>query len=1052
MTSAVVFGLSSFPLIGVSTLPVHEYDLYDDDNEMDNVQLQQLRRRPSESQQSLSPAVENETTRPNRSPLTRAKPELPKPIHDIRDELNSPGSDSHNTLQFASIKGNHELTLDLDYDAIGALSYHQAPPQQRGNSKASRLLGTTSDDEFVRPRHVNGFWSGEESSGEGGRLKKKSRARRSSGLRLKQSGTPSPLASRWWGDQGYSSCEDINKFSPTKSRHTDPSSPVSAVIPNLERQPPRVHALDALAPNHSSIKRSRSALVVPSASSPQSCSSLSFGTPFGPVHSVFPSPIDDTSSPTSIQPLISARTSSKTGHALASLSSRPSRPGERGSKDKRRRTALLWVKEHAGLMSTKLSPDSAPTSPRADSFVPKSQIIASPQHGASKSEGGNSRKTVLGMDPKLNSSLPSALSQSSSLSNGYPPLPSAGHSPSFVGLERFGVPCRSDPGHDTHEDMGGFKRSMDTYYCSQGHGSLENTDNSPSYHSLKTAPDYMDIPPHPRHGTNNNAGGINSRGPSKSEKGLFSLSGLKRSVSKRKLGSGWLEEKKPRNRLRGKSISETASTNNRKSHESAASRPRIHSGGNKTRHRRSYSLTMERPVFDENGRPMASRSFAADGFEQDVAGASVYPKDDPSSRKIWKLVKKMGSSTAVRDDKPNDDIPPVPSIPPLPSKVNNSEGLPWLASSPRGPADVDDLDSSSTTPSKPTSSSHLKSSTTVSVDSIPRTTTPASSEHYSSKSALYQTHSRRSPSSSLVEKKTPLPPLPQSSKVRRMMASPIDRGHLSDSGYNPQGTRAATGTRMADTRRFTAVEEGDLALQSPSLAFPSLPTPPRRPKPMVSTVPDDDDLNPNRSLFKPDDLVDKDDFDNFDAASIPEFTVDNAINTFKPRTVPRDTIRPSGDGLLLPEATPPPPVIPMASKSGSLPPPPRPARNSRRPSALPIPPVANDHPCNMPDELKSHKSNKNSGKTKVDDYDSYGPRPLTSSFGPSPLLMTFRESQPRLPSPHEGSTPDLPPTKLLTEEEKAAKWDALLERSAMAASGTLHLTLRGDDLVATNDL
>ncbi|KAH6910505.1 hypothetical protein BKA70DRAFT_1270603 [Coprinopsis sp. MPI-PUGE-AT-0042] len=1003
------------------------------------------------------------------------------------------------SIRFASMNSGH--------GRIGAIS-PSPDRRQRANEKLSRLLGTTSDDEFARSRtgsRIVGDGGGSLGEDRHGRrkhgyephhqslsMKAKGKQRMSdvpedvdSDEEMKRAGkgvgragegvTQRPkthLEVRGGGHRhsssgAYSHSQQANAAARSSRHYPQPPSPASsgtqtipprlhaldALLPrhNTSPGPPRSHALDALAPNRG-VKRSQSASAVAPGSqnhphhpvrSPAT-SSFSIPTsqhnrtvasyrvsPAAPKgNSLPPSPDLPWKGPSS-KPLPEV----ETPFVAARSSSRAVDTATEGKKAKRRRSALVWMKEQAN----SIIPSSSKSVPSiADDILSRSQSSSihatrsntgqhgnsSVQHGFSKSEGGSGLRQTLGTHPRRSgSSSPNSPAQQLPPTHPY-------------------RKATADPRRGSLE-VARNRRADDSMGVGLG-----------SPRSNRTVPAGSDQP--------NEEIFLNSTVTHKAEKSSSSFSfGLSRSLSSKKILST-KEDKRQRNRLRGKATNEKLKEPHQNIATDRKSRDEAHPFVDRPQNRRSYSLShVVQAPFDENGLPWLDATEGA----ADRAGYSTPPRQrvdtnelgtGGSGGRFWKLVKRIGSSGALRDKYEETSVPPVPTLPPhvarSPATSPVSEGsgandaTDYLDDSESSPASP----SKSLSPSKPTpgSSSRLKYSAAAPLSegsnnhlqqprSLPQTrsSTPASVDQMKFRAAQYHNPSGHSSTSSLVDPKPqaspPHPPLTFS--AYRPMPSPSDRGHLSDGGYQSKthGTQKRRHGTEGDSPFVS--EDSWTPVDSPALEFPSLPAPPRRhitqvpPPAVVESI--------SEGLFSP---AMSGGFDGLDVtedlSSIPEFSVENVINTFLPRRGSTAT-RPSNQDPPT-EALPLPPAINVV-KADALTPPPRPARNARRP-----PPSTTDTEDSPPPRTftKAPTSEGSDSRSRA--------RPITRSFGPNPLLKSTSSSLPRTP---DSEISQLSPAdtissadwRSLTEKEKAAKWDALLEKSERAG-GTLHLTIRGD--------
>jgi len=314
-------------------------------------------------------------------------------------------------------------------------------------------------------------------------------------------------------------------------------------------------------------------------------------------------------------------------------------------------------------------------------------------------------------------------------------------------------------------------------------------------------------------------------------------------------------------------------------------------------------------------------------------------------------------------------------------------------------------------------------------------------------------------------------------------------------------------------RPRTADSEDWMIVQSPSVELPSLPFPPRRGVSTLvvsspdnykvvssaATAPTQDDSPapaPARDMRKKKerDEEEKERASGRESPLLPEFSISGAINTFRPRK--------SGDRVAL---KPPPLSVPVVRSAGSSTSPGRSASSPMRSASSPTSrsPTSPKSPSHHTRKSESHtNTNRRSegglsvltirpGRRRSSSYDlsttagaeplavfkpvvhgegskadrmgSLNPPPATAASAPKSAISS-KKSPAATKSPAPASTTSRPtdtPSTIspssytpslrhaLTEQEKAQRWDDLLERSARAG-GTLHLA--GDWDVLQSDL
>ncbi|TFK24051.1 hypothetical protein FA15DRAFT_669908 [Coprinopsis marcescibilis] len=1126
-------------------------------------------------------------------------PPIPAPVHHTRPRLASAstghsGGNASRMWGAAMSAEGYDSREDLIEHQQSFHQHHPSQNQPQHGQQHRHLQSPQANQRYAAshgPRQLADQWA---AAGIGSRaVMMQSRASQYYDvLPSPTSGTPSTAGAVAFGAVG--GFVGVSSAAPAPSSTHNTVAVLASLNPNhspAPAQPPkRVFALDSLNPNHSGggIKRSHSASAGPGGlaagfSTRGSRRSMA-GTAF-PSITAFLSPRPSVSigrekvkegredgdsfenaspaarPPPSEPPLISVRTSSKVvGERLKKANG--------DVKEKRRRSALVWVKEGLGVgggSETKPASSSDPALAPLKDYRKISFGSSSQSHNATfaRDVGTNAGgKRTLGYDPKRNGSMPSAHSFSSgemrggaggvsredlasavrfkkdSLDTSASPL-SQSHSPGVPSPNSASMNVKSPASSANHATNGGGKLSTPNANVKRAY--------SQSYHSLsdENKSDYVGVSPyytvvgarpgftervgstvdrwheyeagrwdadvlHSRVGTGDDK--ETDKKEEKKEKGggagVFSF-GLKRSGSRWKgVGGGGDKEKegkekRSRDALRGRSVHEhnavkkpedgvnpsgdwgyptsgvdsasktsTTTTTTAISANPGPTRPSL------SRHRRSHSFSDR---FDEG--------IGNTPFSSDPALEGRYElKESVGGTKFWKLVKKMGSSNALRDKSVGQSglggdgsgpLPPIPSVPPNSASptnseaVNGSEVLDRLLQnstlrSGSGTVSVDgegvtvDYPPSPTataTSSKPTTPAKLTKFKYSVLGSRSSTSTPGGSTDQitmgrSSLSGLHRTVSNRSSvesgSESLghhslrggpggAEDAPPVPQLPDGVlDSGRLMPSPVsavDRGNLSDSGYNNKAYNARGGRRVVtdgNGGQWATSEANTLELE-----FPSLPTPPGRPRAVVSTTPDPPDMDLEEALYRPGGA--EDGFEDAESPIIPEFSTANVVNVFKKRGGKLEGVAEVTEEENVKEKERAKSVRSTSTSSSG--PPPRPARDVRRPLPPTSPIVEKALEKGVKDEIKAVDVKRGSDDKETlpeQDYDSFGPRPLTSSFGPNPLLTLTDPRREEKGSFDLVITPTEKP-QTLTEKEKAAKWDALLRKSAMAG-GTLHLS------------
>lgn len=392
-------------------------------------------------------------------------------------------------------------------------------------------------------------------------------------------------------------------------------------------------------------------------------------------------------------------------------------------------------------------------------------------------------------------------------------------------------------------------------------------------------------------------------------------------------------------------------------------------------------------------------------------------EDAQAGGKWWKLVKRI-STGGLRDKYRQSREATPPPVPPLPLDLQKAAvvTIPGTHSPIReGPGDGGAIlrfmqsraslsgVRPSTVPSPKTPSRHTtsrpstggKASTSASAhrpSTTTRSSSPISSDMASS-GFFHRTHSTRSSSSSYGEE---VPPMPNSVRpgVGQHILGPNElRRFDSDRAKDTQAAAAAAPKSRKPSRSHSEPVDHGRSADSPDECIP-LPAPPRR-----------RERGPHERSPSP---------------TLPSFSTDGVVNHFASPALP------------LPEF-------------GQIPP--RPARSSRRkpasielpgPSSTPIhsqlpatPRTPRPHPQVSVDTYRISPSAAAHGQMKpvlVTSPTSSLTSPSSSISSPNKSPLTFREIE--------------SPRQAWTEQEKADKWEALLERSARAG-GTLHLSESG---------
>ena len=415
---------------------------------------------------------------------------------------------------------------------------------------------------------------------------------------------------------------------------------------------------------------------------------------------------------------------------------------------------------------------------------------------------------------------------------------------------------------------------------------------------------------------------------------------------------------------------------------------------------------------------------------EDVTRLSKATRADGGTggNRFWKLMRRISVGTLKEKYYDTEPPPPVPALPRdlqnlHLSRSNDSSLTCQRRDIPKKPASTSSSPSPRTAantippksrplPSSPPGSNQPRPSTTT------RSSSPVSSDVASSK-FFHRNHSAHSSTSSFAEDHNP-PPLP--SKPPQFAQHIIDPSELSKTVEADTRSPTRTQTPRNIPIPTQRMDEDWSIVRSPSVELPSLPLPPPR-RPAV---------NPNSLGGKVSEL------DRPESPTIPSFSTDDAVNAFPSRRLSATLSARSRNS---PSSTHPSPAS-TRSQSSSLPTsPPRPPRSKQRPPPPIV--VIDDIPAGRKSESHAHvQHNRRSsgGLSSASTARPFGRR--SSSIGGtvsshqsiSPpgsavdTIFTFRELDDSAG----------PKKYALTEQEKADKWDDLMERSERAG-GTLHL-------------
>ncbi|KJA14165.1 hypothetical protein HYPSUDRAFT_80921 [Hypholoma sublateritium FD-334 SS-4] len=429
-----------------------------------------------------------------------------------------------------------------------------------------------------------------------------------------------------------------------------------------------------------------------------------------------------------------------------------------------------------------------------------------------------------------------------------------------------------------------------------------------------------------------------------------------------------------------------------------------------------------------------------------------------TTSKFWKLMRRIsvgGLKEKYHDTSPPPPVPALPkdlqsSFPPLQASSSNESFRKNIHASrsqelsePRKNRAV----SVSPIAFAPTSQipRHRKSSTVIvpssSTQSRPSTTTVSSSPVSSDIASAKFFHLPRSNNSSTSSfNDHQVPPLPSKLLQHIVPPSELDKSYVQES----QATSPRTRGISESTHRAPFMDEDWSIVPSPSVELPSLPfPPPRRPVTAPAGQPADDGT-PGRS----------------ESPTIPSFSNTAAVNAFPARRLSAALSAKSRNSPSSPYPTSPASPLPSAGLPVTpTAPPPRPLRSAQRPTTAPTRAAIFEEPLHPNPTIvvndmstgrrsESHaRHRRSSGELSGTSTGTTRPRRRSSSFGAttrSSIISSRRSVSPPPGAPAGDTTvvfrelDGARPRQPLTEVEKAARWDDLLERSARAG-GTLHL-------------
>lgn len=420
--------------------------------------------------------------------------------------------------------------------------------------------------------------------------------------------------------------------------------------------------------------------------------------------------------------------------------------------------------------------------------------------------------------------------------------------------------------------------------------------------------------------------------------------------------------------------------------------------------------------------------------------------------RFWKLMRRISVGGLREKYHDTEPPPPVPALPRdlqilHPSRSNDSSLTCLRNEVPKKPSSASSSPSagkpaappksSRPSPSSPPGPNHPRPSTTT------RSSSPVSSDVASSK-FFHRNPSAHSSTSSFAEDSNP-PPLPKPPHFAQHIIDPSELGKAVDE----EGARSPTRTQPPRNIPIPnqRMDEDWSIVRSPSVEFPSLPLPPPR-RPAV--------VNLNSLASKAPEV------DRPESPTIPSFSTSDAVNAFPARRLSATLSARSRNSPISTHPSPVNTISPSSSLPTSLPPPPRPLRSAQRPA--PAVSVSQSPPIVVIDDIPAGRKSESHARIQHNRRSSGGlsststTRPMrrrSSSIGGTTRSSSRRSMSP--PPGGGGSAIDSmftfreldnsvgPRRYALTEEEKAEKWDDLMERSARAG-GTLHLAAGAREL------
>ncbi|KAF8186004.1 hypothetical protein BJ912DRAFT_475802 [Pholiota molesta] len=497
---------------------------------------------------------------------------------------------------------------------------------------------------------------------------------------------------------------------------------------------------------------------------------------------------------------------------------------------------------------------------------------------------------------------------------------------------------------------------------------------------------------------------------------------------------------------------------------------------------------------EETKKPAKAKKEQEKEKEKEKSTASPSGSGASGGNRFWKLMRRI-SVGGLKEKYRDASLPPPPPPPPVPALPKDIHyTLPALQASrsndsslKRHAVDAKKTKSASSSPTAadvpvpqkivpppalvpqakapaaaPAVTPAVASTSQPRPSTTTRSSSPVSSDVASSK-FFHRTHSARSSTSSFEEEHPP--PLPKkSTMVLRHIVPPSElaktHGHDEEAASTSQRARAVPGS----THRVPRPDDDWEIVRSPSVELQSLPLPPRRLPPLPAT----------EAAATASDTPGE--IERAESPTIPSFSTSAAVNAFPARRLSstfsaRSRASPNSPHASSPSSRLPSPSSVVSPQSATaLPPPPRPLRSAQRPVTMagrppiiaePRAPASASIPIPAGRKSESHIRNASSPQPPPLAHSRRSSGGLSgassstatarrrSSFGGGTAASSVRSLSVSLATPPPGAegftfremesdAGGRGARPALSEREKAARWEDLLERSARAG-GTLHL-------------